>query len=73
MTLDELVKKVGGEYVRNLVRVRQDGEYVVIGEMVGQSMRMTPAGSDMAAALEEQPKRRGRPRKADQAELPLEE
>jgi len=73
MTLDELVKKVGGEYVRNRARVRKDRDYIVIGEFIDGKMQMTPAGVEMAKTFEAQPKRRGRPRKVDPALAPQEE
>lgn len=68
MTLNELVEKVGGEFVRGMARVRQGQTYTVIGKYIDGQMQMTPEGVEMAKALEAPAKKRGRPRKEEVAE-----
>jgi hypothetical protein len=48
MNVYELVEKLGGEIVRGRARVRQDKEYIVIGEIAPNGMVFTPAGAALA-------------------------
>ncbi len=64
MTVYELLEKLGGEIVRGKARVRQGGDYVVLGFLNGDDMIFTPEGRQLAAehGSEDKPKR-GRPAK----------
>ncbi len=64
MTVYELLEKLGGEIVRGKARVRQGGDYVVLGFLNGDDMIFTEEGRRLAAehSVEDKPKR-GRPAK----------
>ena len=78
MNVYELVEKMGGEIVRGRARIRSGSEYVVIGQLNGDTMEFTEAGRRMAAEdtvavvaeVVETKVKRGRPGKVSVVESP---
>lgn len=68
MDVYELVEKLGGEVVRGKARIRQGREYIVIGTLNGDDMVFTEEGRQLAAGSTVEPKKRGRPSKANVVE-----
>lgn len=51
MTVYELVESLDGEIVNNKAKVRVDGEFVVVGRVMGDEMSLTEEGAQLAADL----------------------
>lgn len=51
MTVYELVEALDGEIVNNKAKVRVDGEFVVVGRVMGDEMSFTEEGEQLAASL----------------------
>lgn len=51
MNVFELVEALDGEIVNNKAKVRVDGEFVVVGRVMGDEMSLTEAGEQLAADL----------------------
>ena len=65
MNVYELTEKLGGEIVRGKARIRQGGDYVVLGFLNGDDMIFTAEGRQLAAEHSGEGKsRRGRPLKS---------
>lgn len=75
MTVYELIEKHHGEIVRGRARIRQGAEYIIVGQLNGDTMEFTEAGRRMAADADADKPKRGRPAKAasvESAETPVE-
>jgi hypothetical protein len=62
MTVYDLVDLYEGEIVANKAQVRVDGEWIVVGHVVGDAFELTADGEELAAKSADAPKR-GRKKK----------
>lgn len=51
MNVFELVEALDGEIVNNKAKVRVDGEFVVVGRVMGDEMCFTEDGEQIAAGM----------------------
>ena len=60
----ELMQAAGGEMVRGIIRVRQEGKRVVLAKLNGDSMELTKDGAAMVRELETLPAKKASRQKA---------
>lgn len=58
MNVFDLVEALDGEIVSNKAKVRVDGEFVVVGRVMGDEMCLTEEGEQLAAETVKKPSKK---------------